>query len=217
MYIVHDLQMNKKYRFMTERNLTAWWKRQFPLPESRFSELNMTGKDTYTYVEFRYRVGELPVPETTSYLRRYRVTDEDGRSVDIRNWASDLWTHMPAPRTYSFPPYKRTGHRLHGPSMYRNTIRQAQAMPEIEGVRPIVDRSAVRNKSLMSIDDNMDYYDRRHGHGYYADRSWKSQTKARKQYAKHKTHHKEPMPKDRDIFKALAEDGFTVSAAAMAG
>lgn len=216
MYIVHDLYLNRKYGFATDKDLVAWWKKQFPSPASRFSELNMTGKDTYTYVEFKYHDG-ITVQEEQTCLRRYRVTDEDGRGVDIRNWSSGLWSYVPAPRTYLFGPYKRDGRRVQGPSMYRRTAQQVQRVPETEGHKPIIDRSNVRNKSLMSICDNLDYYDRRHDHGYYADRSWKSQTKARRQYVKHKAYHKGPVERDRDIFKALAEDGFAVSAAAMAG
>ena len=219
MYYIHDLYLNKFYA-LTQEQLVTWWKRKFPHMDTRFDQLNMTGNDTIACYENRVvhdkaNGTDETVTERHEYLRRYMVTDDAGRAVDIRLWSDETWSYVPPKPVYSWGPYHSHGsHRVSGPSMKMGTLRMAQDEPDMDGHKPIVDRTGVRNKILMSPLDTMEYYDRRHAHGYYADKSWKAQTRGKRQYAKHNTHHRKYKPEPVNIFKILAIEGFPVSAAA---
>lgn len=187
----------------TCQEIAYWWRTNKKFRDYKgnihFDELNMTGKDTVLHVvkdgliKLKIR-GEYTW--VTNYkhvhdLRTYQVQDEDGRSVDIRSWGKDVWEYEP-PRCTYVPRWmsgsKAHGHRSSGPSMWRGTfsasmesVDKAELLADGHPV-PLRDNSGVRLPFTTST--VWDYYDEHFFH--QKSKSWKDQTKARKQWAKHK-------------------------------
>ena len=198
MYFIWDLYEDTYIRCRTERDLVLQWTR---LNGGRdFGQLNMTGNDCYASKEF---TGTYTVLEdgtyvrdvcTRYYTRRYLVTDDRNRTVDLRLFPDELWD-IPEPRRrwYTFNTgRRRRWHRQNGPSMYRRQMRDAQAAPDLDGLDEdiriearLLRNVSVRTKTVIDETDAADKYDRRAAHGYYAPRCWKDQTKTRKQYQRH--------------------------------
>ena len=192
MYYVRDLYDDTRIKFGSMNDVAYWWRRKVG---QDFSQVNITGKDTCTVMEkngwLRTEIGVIPTYKRVRYLRRYQVLDEDGRSVDIRTWPKSVWEWAPShPACYWPCGFKDNHHRTTGPSMWRSPYRASMdGLDEgellSEGLPlPIRDNSGVR-LPFDGTDSVWDYYDSHYFH--WRSKSWKDQTKARKQWAKHKS------------------------------
>ena len=133
-------------------DVAYWWRKK---AGRDFSQLNITGNDTFTSMErcgwLFTDIGVIPRYKRVCHLRRYQVLDEDDRSVDIRTWPKSVWEWAP-----SYPPcywpcgFKNNHHRTTGPSMWRGTYRASMdGLDEAELLEenlplPIQDNTGVR-------------------------------------------------------------------------
>ena len=215
MYFVHDLYDDTCVKFGSMTDVAYWWRKK---AGRDFSQLNITGNDTFTSMErcgwLFTDIGVIPRYKKVCHLRRYQVLDEDDRSVDIRTWPKSVWEWAP-----SYPPcywpcgFKNNHHRTTGPSMWRGTYRASMdGLDEAELLEenlplPIQDNTGVR-LPFNGTDRVWDYYDSHYFH--WRSKSWKDQTKARKQWAKHKSRGEKCEDKwarfDRELAMLLDED-----------
>lgn len=192
MFYLVDLYKHARYAFQDAAALACYWRATMGLD---FSQLNLTGKD-FSVVRYADHYAysdtlgcDIPIYMTSRVLRRYQVQDEHGRSVDIRTWAPELFEPLPRQR---FTGWFTTGaksrwHRRSGPSMLRSAMRAAEQedIPD-----EILQRYDINPNQIATRVGNMSCYE----HECYYERmtktqrsrSWKDQTKSRKQYAKHK-------------------------------
>lgn len=241
MYYVYDYVKEAVVMQGTQQEIALWWRggllvqgKHLLSREDRrgkparvdFTQLNVTGKDVYRIPEqdgwywFKDKDGHpytVPKYVWVAYLRRYQVFDDAGRSIDIRAWDDSVWHYVP-PRQSSqwYPGWMRGAkfhhHRTSGPSMWRGTLRAAMDVAEIDEdlPLPIRDNTKVR-LPFGGTEDSWSYYDRHYCHWKSA--SWKDQTKARKQWAKHKTWGKKPARREENDW-AEYEDELVLSAPA---
>ncbi len=220
MYFVNDLYNDTCAKAGSMTDIAYWWHRKVGRD---FFQLNVTGKDTHTamekdgswlHIQENGRSYVIPTYKKVIYLRRYQVLDEDGRSVDIRTWPKSVWEWTPTyPPCYWPCGFKSNYHRISGPSMGRGTYRASMnVLDESELLDealplPIRDCSDVRFP-FNGTDDVWSYYDGHHCH--WRSKSWKDQTKARKQWAKHKRKGENREDKwarhDRELAMLLAGD-----------
>lgn len=122
--------------------------------------------------------------EKTYAYRRFRVYNEYGRVVDIR-----LWPEMERDPVIERKTFERTwnswakdhAHRQRGASMRRNDLRNvAMALDE--------DNAGYTGHASpkLSSGDAWDIYEKRHDSKWCGSKSWKDQSKSRKQWCKHK-------------------------------
>lgn len=141
-----------------------------------FDELSMTDYDT--------RVIRLPLFGTEFYreiktLRTDRVYDSDDRIIDIRLWDECNEVLFPKrSRVYYCHNFgsKRHHHRVSGPSFLHRDLRN-RGKEEGLSYKP----------SKVSAADAWDICERRYFAVYSSSKSWKDQTKAKKQWCKHKS------------------------------
>lgn len=207
MYYLHDLYKDSVTQFETERDLVFFWRRKFG---NDFGQLNVTGCDTYPLLVRTGKINYVPekpdgsggyyIHETKIeyFTRRYLITDEFNRNIDIRRLDKTLWT-MPLPeRKWSFSYHvtgrRRRNHRHNGPSMRRRQLRAdtndyktdlLELYPDLNP--PVKDNTKIRVKAKVNLADTDYYHERMYSHGYYESRSWKDQRKNRKQYNRHNT------------------------------
>ena len=190
MYYLKDLSNGRLTGFETPQSLARWWTVHQDIND--FSNLNVTGKDTVTIREY---YGSILLPDDTVlpqyrihiYMRRYQVLDSMGRSINIRTWPAAYFTTETERRRYvcTYTGAKQKRHRAKGPSLQFRLMKQAE--PELNGIRPIRDKTGMRKKTIMSPEDWWNYYEYQHFKSYTRPRSWKSQTKSERQWSKSRT------------------------------
>lgn len=197
MYKVLDHQTGAWLKFGSIDALMRWWKGKFTDIKGfvSFSELNVTGKDlklTAVHTGGYIQVFGCILPEYRKTLvpRRFQVFDCDGRSVDVR-----LYTHMelsavkPCHSVPSWMPGAKTHyHRVSGPAMHHRSLQQAfddSYTDELHaiGLVPMRGDGAMRRK-VASSRRTLSRFSR--GAGNFHDLSWKNQSKAVRQWARHK-------------------------------
>ena len=143
-----------------------------------FDDLSMTNSDIKVYRRAMFTIST-DVIEETRVLRTHRVYDSAGRIIDIRLWPEcDEILFPPRKRTYFCYNlgHKHHGHRVSGPSFNHRDLRDRQR-DDYYGAKPI----------RISVVDAWDFSEKRYFAGYCKSKSWKDQTKSRKQWCKHKT------------------------------
>ena len=74
MYFVHDLYDNICVKFGSMTDVAYWWRKKVG---QDFSQLNVTGNDTFTSMEkygwLRTGIGVIPTYKKVSHLRRYQI------------------------------------------------------------------------------------------------------------------------------------------------
>lgn len=186
LYYLHHALENKTYRFADAAALAAFWARK----GYRFEDLNVTGRDVRAgFVRTARRdIGGFPVYERVELPRPIHVTDGNGRRVDVRTWDANLFVPRCAPARPG--PLWNTGTKqakahFRGPTLQRAAMAAAMddgGLDELEDVRPVRDGSRVRRKAVMNPDQFLD----RTGARGPKSNSWKDQTDAPRQYAKHR-------------------------------
>lgn len=176
---------------MTQMELLDIWSQKCSPVRAQldFSTLNVTGKDTALQtrrVGFKWNdfIGyNAPVFVTEKVLKPYQVRDEFGRSVDIREWASVIraWpSDSQKDYTYAAGLYscradgrKVNYRKTHEPAMYKDNLRGwERPNDEMEMELPFGHRNRNRNLRLMK-------------QGRTPCKSWKRQSKSRKQWGRH--------------------------------
>lgn len=152
-------------------------------PQPDFSLLSMTDSD------------KAPGMFTGEYIRRpLRVIDETGRIIDIRTWPEMYETLKPEtksnPVSYLSCGAKYHEHRTTGPAMLHKSLKQSFCTYDLtddeDGVLPesvFIKQPRVRFGNHM----NFEKADRRWLNKHNGSKSWKDQSKAERQYCKHKT------------------------------
>lgn len=181
---------------MTQMDLLDTWARQCSPVRGKLdlSKLNVTGKDTVlqtrrTGFAWSSVLGTTVATFTTEkVLKPYQVQDEQGRSIDIREWSSAIqaWPRASQPvGAYPAGQYgcpvdgSKTNYRkLHDPAMYKANLRSTEPPDDelVEGL-PLGHRNRNnKKKSLVCAP----------AQGRTPNKSWKRQSKNRKQWGKHK-------------------------------
>lgn len=139
-----------------------------------YTLLSMTDADTFISFENRYS-------------RPLRVLDENGRIIDIRAMPEmnqgPKWPTLKSKIRYNSSS-KHNVRRQRGASMYHRDCQQASNTPDTEDVPALVQ---IKNpRTHVTRLDAWDIYETRYNRHYTGSKSWKDQTKARKQWSKHK-------------------------------
>lgn len=175
----------------SQAEIKSWFSRL-----RRLEDLNVTGKDIRSpYIGSPYSRFFF-YEKSFMQIRRYQVIDDEGCSVDPRNWdveGADESACNPFGQAISFPKYKR--HRAHGKGMafVRQMKREADADLELD-VRPV--RSSVRIRTNR--------YDIPKLYRSEELRCWKNK-KASRQWARHEKGYFQPA-KLADMFPSAEED-----------
>jgi len=202
-----------EYHRITTRSCATWKRMTID-----FSALNVTGKDTVVKTvqdgyHYNPRLGTIPLYVTQQVMRPYQVIDDEGRSVNITQWAKDIkeaeailsgqrsFSHVEdtaLPR-YRFDPAtqgrKQHYHRPLYPSMWKATMAEKynidmeraevdEALMELD-MCPVRDKSRTRT-SQYSHCDVYDIVENRCLARFRNKSSWKKNHKSRKQWGKHK-------------------------------
>lgn len=160
-----------------------------------FTQLSMNDNDTYTNIQTTFLGYDKVDNPIYSYkkeriVRRFRVLDEDGRTIDIREWPEmkqePEWpSHNYGWRWY-WRGHKRRDHRLQGPAFAKRTnmsvIVEDDDLPAHITAKQLQPR---RRKQLNNWRDES-YYDRKAAKKWNQ-KNWKDNCKAKHQWAKHKT------------------------------
>lgn len=139
-----------------------------------FDELSMTDADTNV---IRLPLFGTEFVKEIKSLRTYRVYDSDDRIIDIRLWDEcDEILFPPRKVVYSYynSGSKRHHHRVTGPSFMYRDLRNREREDGIAS-KPI----------RISVADAWDSYEKHYFASY--SKSWKDQSKAKKQWCKHKS------------------------------
>lgn len=200
LYNVIDLNSGETIASGTCQQIAHWWRRKFKDQKGNvnFRDLNVTGKDVvickekdgFSLVMIDGKLTLITNWVRVRYLRRYQVLDEDGRSVDIRNWSKDVWEYKPPrhrPLVLDWVDGSKSHfHRTSGPSMWRGTFSSSMETADetelLEDGLPLPIQSNVDVRLPFNTSTVWDYYDRHHFHR--KSKSWKDQSKARKQWGK---------------------------------
>ena len=222
MYYLVDLKENKTIPFNSKLDLLyycfsepehhpLWWAPDEIIPRMMdFIELNVTGKDIVTGFEkvpgkfWFYGGTAFPCYEKVATLRRYMVTDEQGRSIDIRTWLPEIalvksGKYRPAHKTAvsKEPAYRREPcgqgrkqhfHRVGCPAMWRCSLAEAMDGEDLAleaDVRPMRDHSGIRKRGIKD-ETSYERAERRASRSWTCSKCWKDQSKAGRQWAKHK-------------------------------
>lgn len=229
MYTINDLRTGSSTRYASILEFACAWleicamamrgcipARGRLLDCLSFRDFNPTGKDAYrvdAVVSRRICRGEdgsrtiVPVYETAYKLRRYSVTDDAGRYVDIRAWPEAVWER--AAKTYDYSwilvanGARCHAHRLHGASGYLRAARAAGERPDPELAAVLtgaqLDGISVKGRDLVPGADCVDWFERRFAAKHKSSKCWKDQAKASRQYGRHRG--------CRRTAKPVAEDG----------
>ena len=220
MYYLYDLFKGTSTAFHTQESLLYFWRehigRDIWNRRNRliFDQLNVTGKDVMTWSKF-YCAGSWFYTERHRDIRRYQVFDDDGRSIDIRQWkealsAVESGNYLPLRKKrhimYSFRngpvPYVRKPqwHRIGCESFYRSSMRALVDDPlEDLDIRPVIDHTGVRKSGRKLKFSGWDNAEAKAA-GKYNRRCWKNSCKTPHQWAKHKKGFSwDTSPKDDDL------------------
>lgn len=191
MYYLRDLLSETVTPFPDAPSLARAWRERFG---DSFDELNVTGRDSRAGVIRRVvRAGgdsdgeTLVVHERVEWSRRFQVLDEDGRSVDVREWPEDVFrTERRAPRRCRAANHGGRAAHPHrrGPTLQLGAIRAAADRTYLDECdeRPTRDNSGIRRKATMTAAEFGDHC----GSRWKKSDSWKDQTRAPRQFARHK-------------------------------
>lgn len=186
MYYLHNLLTGDILRFETKAELCRHWTQN----NLNFADLNVTGKDErFVFVN----PGSSPTGDWYSRKpRRWLVTDDAGRKIDIRTWDSALFTTQTETHNtldFGFFGAKNHAARAHvrGPKLQRREMMRANddgGFSELEiEQRAVRGNTMPRRKAVMSAHT---FRDNIYHHGKKSC-SWKDQTKSPYQHTKHKT------------------------------
>ena len=205
MFYLCDLYKGTSIAFHTQESLLYYWREHIDRDGRHknflnFDQLNVTGKDEMVWSKF-YSAGPWFYTERYRDIRRYQVFDDDGRSIDIRQWKDALaavesgrYHPLRKKRSVAFTfrdgpvPYVRKshGHRIGCESFYRSSLQALNDAPlEDLDIHAIVDHTGVRKrhrKLKFSSWDNAEVK----AAGKWNRRCWKNSCKALHQWAKHK-------------------------------
>lgn len=185
MYYLRDLLSETATPFPDAPSLARAWRARFG---PSFDELNVTGRDTRAGMVTR--IAGRParvILERVEWPRRFQVLDEDGRSVDIRAWPEAVFRDEPRhPRRWfdaSAGRHRGNPHRR-GPTLQLGAMREAADRTYLDecDARPTRDDSGVRRKAALTPGEFAD----RCGARWKKSDSWKDQTRAPRQFARHK-------------------------------
>jgi len=198
-YYVFDHENRSYIHFQNQEDLVLWWRRK----ARGFEDLNVTGKDIGVVHWMQPAWNGCFIEKSETWLRRYQVFDKEMRSVDIRQWSRTVWDYEAphVPYRWASNSRKQHWHRITGPSFWHGTLKGAVVgKDEDVPLFPIKDKSKVRNKVREEF--VWDYIDRKAARR--PSRSWKDQSKARKQWGKSKPHSKQAVL-DSEPGDAMAE------------
>lgn len=193
------------YRFSKPERRPLWYNPQEIIPRVMdFSELNVTGKDIVIGFELVSGKSFFSCYEKVATLRRYMVTDELGKSIDIRTWLPEIvlvesGQYQPTYRMADSkqPMYRREPcgqgrkhhfHRVGCPAMWHRSMAEAAGVEDLAleaDVRPLRNRSGIRKRGIED-EAPFEKAERRISRSWTCSKSWKDQTKAGRQWAKHK-------------------------------
>ena len=201
-YTLTNLLDHTSATYINEQALAAAWvklnrtsySRFDPNDSKAFALLNLTGKDT-VWRYFRspsYQPGSFVSLCCASemQLRPFMVTDEQGRSVDIRKWPASVWSFLNEENDLHDQsagvsvPYRHNGAkpRYNRHDLRTQGIKARKIHNEMQGILDD-DELSVNDMQLPRIrckKFNDEYRVRS-----LPEKSWKSQCKARKQWGKH--------------------------------
>ncbi|MBD5585189.1 MAG: hypothetical protein HDQ88_08905 [Clostridia bacterium] len=174
------------------------WDFTYDRPEIDFSQFTMNGKDVVIYHRTKfcgYDDDGNPIYEfiTDSVLRRFRVLDEYGRTVDIREWPEmyeePKWPKYEHSWAYSTGA-KDHRHRMRGPAFGKQqnmeVILNEDDVPGNIDARKLQPRHKTKHDGWWDVS----YYDRKSAKKWNQ-KNWKDNCKAKHQWAKHKKKAKE--------------------------
>lgn len=206
MYYLVDLLTKERSKFKTKEGLVFAWhtiymhnvnqyffmQKSFSLADGLFDELNVTGRDCYIVRTFS------DLPERR--LRRYQVLDEQGHSIDIRQWMpifqkiAEAHTPWEYREGYLAPKaaepirsgFVRHNHRYRLPTLQIQARRDALYVIDFDELDqvPLYNRTKVRNKTYDE-ECSWDKVERK-VRNRFGKKNWKDQSKAIKQWAKHR-------------------------------
>lgn len=206
MYYLCDLYKGSSIAFQTQESLLYYWSERighdgwYRRNRLIFDQLNVTGKDEMVWSKF-YSAGSWFYTEWHRDIRRYQVFDEDGRSIDIRQWkealaAVESGRYQPIRKNrrieFSFRdgpvPYIRKlhEHRIGAEAFYRSSLRALVDDPlEDLDVCPVINHTGVRKRHRKLKYSSWDNAEAKAA-GKWNRRCWKNSCKAPHQWAKHK-------------------------------
>lgn len=189
MYFIYDLHLGG-ILFRSPDMPEVLWKCH-ELCGSDFRNLNVTGNDTLTVVCWTRCGGQYSAVER--YLRRYLVIDGENRHCDVRRWHEDYGIY-PKQKTLcrSWTVYstrKRHKTRCHGPAMAGHNAREGQDDGGCSDNERncLINRTRPRPGTIFSGIHAWDvsewkYFQKK-------SRSWKDQSRAKRQYLWHERRH----------------------------
>lgn len=209
-YRLIDLYTGKEVKFDEKRSLLFYWGQYIGRSVSKrfaldFEMLNVTGKDISTEPFFIEAHAPLmrPTWQMHRVTRRYQVFDDEGRSVDIRKWSTEIadvesgkyvpWTRSSSSKeTFTFRrgpvPYirKQHAHRLGTESFFHASLIALEEKPlEDTDISPVIDHSSVRKRGRKLKFESWDNAEMK-ANNKWNRRCWKDSSKAPRQWAKHK-------------------------------
>lgn len=205
-YYLIDSQKNTCKGFETRLELLKEYFRFDP--QKRFHLLNVTGKDTLRemvptgqYICYPRLMTSFPEYRWESRLRRFRVLDGEGRSIDIRSWEElyqeEVKGSCPIRETQTRSPKfrqepcgsgaKQHEHYFRGAAFWKESLKAAMDDDFMDDVDylPITNHGKARKRGITSWSSN-EKANRKARNRYSGSASWKDQSKAGKQWAKHK-------------------------------
>lgn len=196
MFNVFDYATGDVLTFKTQQSLIDWWKKTEG--KKNFDELNITGNDLHPSEPIVYWDQDLcdykeVRNKQPGYIKRYTVTDNTGRSVDIRDWPDELWEHKKEPIDWAarFPRmyngHKRRCRRTKGMSFNHHDLQNYASIDE-DDLPDNVSLQAIKKRKPPTGWASWDCVDKRMKNKGTKPKSWKNQTKSTKQYNKHKKH-----------------------------
>lgn len=195
MFKVFDYLTGNTFSFDDQQTLVDWWKKTNG--KLNFSELNVTGCDYHgpsldAYVNPETQEWNFaPNKEIKPQIKRFVVIDNNGRKIDIRTWPAELWDykqrqiHLWERYPWLYSGSKRPWHKTKGMSFNHKDLKnytkiEADELPA--GIEP------AKIKKISPPTDWGSFYciDKRQMNKAHKSRSWKDQSKAAKQYMRHK-------------------------------
>lgn len=162
------------------------------------------------------RDGEYVRDYITKYercIRRFQVLDEDGRSIDIRNWSYAIWHPVKKKSTHWHFPcngFRSHWHRVKAPSGYRRLLAARSMVLDEDDLSLLTPAqvNAILPQSKSELEryvTSYDWYDERVASSWKSSKCWKDQCKAPRQYARHKA-------RENPVRKYVPEDGWDLAA-----
>lgn len=211
-YLIDIISGTTVYKAADKRDLLGCWARVATTNRDgslNFRELNVTGNDTVAewVMDGRYFFPDgraCPTYTEQLRLRRFQVKDDKGCSCDIRVWEEDIHSSPSGGFWYSrhygmperLPEFRREPalqggkkhyRRMSYPAMAHGTLRDLYAQPDVDADEdspvcpsdiPPVRYRGVNRYTTYDLAETK-YFNR-------GSRSWKENSKSRRQWGKHK-------------------------------